>query len=67
MCNHECGALGESVTLEQLGEFAVIDRLVRGRRQPAVVALGPGDDAAVVTASDGRIVVSTDEIGRAHV
>ncbi|KJX74995.1 thiamine-phosphate kinase [Mycobacterium lepromatosis] len=60
MCNHECGALGKAVTFEQLGEFAVIDRLVRGRRQPAVVAVGPGDDAAVVTASDGRIVVSTD-------
>jgi thiamine-monophosphate kinase len=53
-------AAGESPTLEQLGEFAVIDRLVRGRRQPAVVALGPGDDAAVVAARDGRTVVSTD-------
>ncbi|AKN17682.1 thiamine monophosphate kinase [Mycobacterium haemophilum DSM 44634] len=60
MRNHEFGAAGESVTLEQLGEFAVIDRLVRGRRQPAVVALGPGDDAAVVTTGDGRTVVSTD-------
>ena len=53
-------ASGESPTLEQLGEFAVIDRLVRGRRQPAVVALGPGDDAAVVSAGDGRTVLSTD-------
>ncbi len=47
-------------TLQQLGEFAVIDRLVRGRRQPAAVAVGPGDDAAVVQAKDGRMVVSTD-------
>ena len=47
-------------TLQQLGEFAVIDRLVRGRRQPAAVTLGPGDDAAVVSAGDGRTVVSTD-------
>ncbi len=46
--------------MKQLGEFAVIDRLVRGRRQPAAVLLGPGDDAAVVSASDGRTVVSTD-------
>ncbi|RFD25337.1 thiamine-phosphate kinase [Mycobacterium uberis] len=60
MLNHEFGASGESVTLEQLGEFAIIDRLVQGRRQPAVVALGPGDDAAVVTSGDGRTVVSTD-------
>ena len=51
---------GETPTLEQLGEFAVIDRLVRGRRQPAAVAVGPGDDAAVVSAGDGRAVVSTD-------
>ena len=47
-------------TLRQLGEFAVIDRLVAGRHQPAAVALGPGDDAAVVIAADGRMVVSTD-------
>jgi thiamine-monophosphate kinase len=51
---------GQSPTLRQLGEFAVIDRLVRGRIQPAAVALGPGDDAAVVTSGDGRTVVSTD-------
>ena len=54
------GAQGEIPTLEQLGEFAVVDRLVRGRRQPAAVVLGPGDDAAVVSAGDGRTVVSTD-------
>jgi len=50
----------KSPTLRQLGEFAVIDRLVRGRRQPTAVVLGPGDDAAVVSAGDGRAVVSTD-------
>ncbi len=47
-------------TLAGLGEFAVIDRLVSGRDQPQAVALGPGDDAAVVVAGDGRTVVSTD-------
>ncbi|MEV0674397.1 thiamine-phosphate kinase [Mycobacterium sp. NPDC050441] len=47
-------------TLATAGEFAVIDRLVSGRAQADAVALGPGDDAAVVTASDGRTVVSTD-------
>lgn len=47
-------------TLSGLGEFAVIDRLVAGRRQPSAVTLGPGDDAAVVTAADGRTVVCTD-------
>jgi thiamine-monophosphate kinase len=54
------GAAGPSPTLQQLGEFAVIDRLVRGRRQPGVVTVGPGDDAAVVAAGDGRTLVSTD-------
>ena len=34
--------------------------LVTGRDQPATVVLGPGDDAAVVVAGDGRTVVSTD-------
>ncbi len=52
--------MGDSPTLRQLGEFAVIDRLVRGRLQPGAVAVGPGDDAAVVAARDGRTVVSTD-------
>ncbi len=47
-------------TLQQVGEFAVIDRLVRGRQQSADVAVGPGDDAAVVCAPDGRVAVSTD-------
>ncbi|OMC54638.1 thiamine-phosphate kinase [Mycobacterium sp. IS-836] len=54
------GASGEFPTLARLGEFAVIDRLVRGRRQPDGVLLGPGDDAALVSAGDGRTVVSTD-------
>lgn len=47
-------------TLAGLGEFAVIDRLVTGRAQPEVVALGPGDDAAVVHAPDRKTVVCTD-------
>jgi thiamine-monophosphate kinase len=47
-------------TLRQLGEFGMIDRLLAGRRQPAVVAIGPGDDAAMVVAGDGRTLVSTD-------
>jgi thiamine-monophosphate kinase len=54
------GASEQPPTLQQLGEFAVIERLVRGRQQPAAVVLGPGDDAAVVSAGDGRTVVSTD-------
>ncbi len=48
------------LTLRELGEFPMIERLVEGRRQPAGVIVGPGDDAAVVTAADGRVAVSTD-------
>jgi thiamine-monophosphate kinase len=47
-------------TLAGVGEFAVIDRLVANRVQPDAVALGPGDDSAVVLARDGATVVSTD-------
>ncbi|HTM84271.1 MAG TPA: thiamine-phosphate kinase [Mycobacterium sp.] len=47
-------------SLAAVGEFDVIDRLVAGREQPATVVLGPGDDAAVVLAGDGRTAVSTD-------
>jgi thiamine-monophosphate kinase len=47
-------------SLAGLGEFAVIDRLVKNRDHPPVVAVGPGDDAAVVMTGDGRTVVSTD-------
>jgi thiamine-monophosphate kinase len=47
-------------TLAGVGEFAVIDRLVAGRKQPDTVVLGPGDDAAIVVAGDGKTVVSTD-------
>ncbi|ORA12680.1 thiamine-phosphate kinase [Mycobacterium arosiense] len=51
---------GESPSLRQLGEFAVIDRLARRRQQPAAVVLGPGDDAALVSSGDGGVLVSTD-------
>jgi thiamine-monophosphate kinase len=47
-------------TLGDVGEFGVIEGLIRSRRQPDAVAVGPGDDAAVVMAADGRVAVSTD-------
>jgi thiamine-monophosphate kinase len=53
-------AAGSEPTLSQLGEFAVIARIVGGRTDPAGVRVGPGDDAAVLDAPDGRVVVSTD-------
>ncbi|WP_373280951.1 thiamine-phosphate kinase [Nocardia higoensis] len=47
-------------TVRELGEFALIERINAGRVHSAGVLLGPGDDAAVVAAPDGRFVVSTD-------
>lgn len=50
-----------SASVSELGEFGLIDRLVRGRRMPAAsVPVGPGDDGAVLAVPDGRVVVSTD-------
>src|SRR3954449_5864318 len=47
-------------TLGGLGEFGLIGRVTSGRVQPASTVLGPGDDAAVVAAPDGRVVATTD-------
>ncbi|MFR9751983.1 thiamine-phosphate kinase [Nocardia sp. 004] len=47
-------------TVRELGEFALIDRINAGRVQAPGVLLGPGDDAALVAAPDGRFVVTTD-------
>lgn len=46
--------------MRELGEFALIDRINAGRVQARGVLLGPGDDAALVAAPDGRFVVTTD-------
>ena len=45
-------------TVHELGEFALIDRITRGRVNTPHTVLGPGDDAAVVNAPDGRVVAS---------
>jgi len=47
-------------TVADLGEFGLIQRVTAGRDQPPSTLLGPGDDAAVVAAPDGRVVVTTD-------
>ncbi|GAA4195048.1 thiamine-phosphate kinase [Gryllotalpicola kribbensis] len=53
-------AEAERPTLEELGEIAVLARIFP--RLPAADAalLGPGDDAALLAAPDGRFVVTTD-------
>ncbi|MCT9931431.1 thiamine-phosphate kinase [Planotetraspora sp. A-T 1434] len=48
------------ITVGDLGEFRVIRRISGRLPQGAAVLLGPGDDAAILKAPDGRVVVSTD-------
>jgi thiamine-monophosphate kinase len=57
---------GSDPTLRQLGEFAVLDRLITGRPGSVGVSVGPGDDAAVIDAPDGRVAVSTDMLVEGH-
>ena len=47
-------------TVADVGEFALIRAATEGRTQPPTTLLGPGDDAAVVAAPDGRAVATTD-------
>ncbi|GAA4992241.1 thiamine-phosphate kinase [Actinopolymorpha pittospori] len=50
----------EGETLATLGEFGLIAALRERLPSNADVLLGPGDDAAVVAAADGRVVATTD-------
>lgn len=50
----------ESETLGILGEVAVLQRIFPRLPTAGAQLLGPGDDAAVVAAPDGRFVVTTD-------
>jgi thiamine-monophosphate kinase len=43
-----------------VGEFAVIERVVAAAGTARAAEVGPGDDAAVVRAPDGRVVATTD-------
>lgn len=51
---------GRAITVSDAGEFGLIARVVAGLETVPTTLLGPGDDAAVVAAPDGRVVVSTD-------
>jgi thiamine-monophosphate kinase len=48
------------ISVSDAGEFGLIARIRARLRQTDQVLLGPGDDAAVVAAPDGRTVVTTD-------
>jgi thiamine-monophosphate kinase len=47
-------------TLADIGEFGLVAALAERFPQGDQVLIGPGDDAAVVSFPDGRVVVSTD-------
>ncbi|HET9169058.1 MAG TPA: thiamine-phosphate kinase [Actinospica sp.] len=59
MTERSPGSTGD-YTLGQIGEFGLINRVARAVPQGPAVLIGPGDDAALVTAADGRVVASTD-------
>lgn len=48
------------MNLAETGEFGLIERVVARLGAGPACLVGPGDDAAVVAAPDGRVVVSTD-------
>lgn len=47
-------------SISDLGEFGLIQALVKRLPQGPAVLLGPGDDAAIVTCGGGPVLVSTD-------
>jgi thiamine-monophosphate kinase len=47
-------------TIAEAGEFGLIQRVTARIGAGPVALLGPGDDAAVIAAPDGRVVASTD-------
>ncbi|WP_045748134.1 MULTISPECIES: thiamine-phosphate kinase [Actinoplanes] len=48
------------MSIAEAGEFGLIGRIISRLGSGSSTLLGPGDDAAVVRAADGRVVASTD-------
>jgi thiamine-monophosphate kinase len=48
------------MSVAETGEFGLIARVTARLRSGPATLVGPGDDAAVVAASDGRVVATTD-------
>ena len=49
-----------TATVGELGEVALIEAVTARLASTARVLVGPGDDAAVIAADDGRVVATTD-------
>lgn len=54
------------MTVARTGEFGLIARVTARLGKGPSCLVGPGDDAAVVVASDGRVVASTDVLVEGH-
>ncbi|MDT5043261.1 MAG: thiamine-monophosphate kinase, partial [Actinoplanes sp.] len=48
------------MSIAEAGEFGMIARIVARLEPGPATLIGPGDDAAVIAAPDGRVVASTD-------
>lgn len=53
-------SLPPNASLADIGEFGLVNALAERFPQGDHVLVGPGDDAALVSVPDGRVVVSTD-------
>lgn len=53
---------GDASTVGELGERAVLSRILRVLGGTSRAEVGPGDDAAVLATPGGRVVVSTDTL-----
>lgn len=51
---------GTSPTIGEIGEAAALARVFPRLPEADAALLGPGDDAAVIAAPDGRVVITTD-------
>jgi len=60
------GPAGDDTRFGGLGEAGVLARILPLLPSGPTSLLGPGDDAAVVAAPDGRVVVSTDVLVEGH-
>src|SRR5215472_10163655 len=57
---HATATRRHPITIADLGEFGLIAAITERLRPAPDVLLGPGDDAAVLRAADGRVVATTD-------
>lgn len=53
---------GEQLTIAELGEFGLIHAVTADRADGPQVIVGPGDDAALIAAPGGNVLVSTDTL-----